>query len=370
MMRLLTGLTLAFALYIFWPALTGLESVDDLKAEINTLKNRPELEAALDEVTNGFNQLKGQLDSAKNEQLNSVPPVEKPELQTPAQQSFSIHNIEIGAPKSEVENHLGPAKRSSLNEYGTLWHSYHTDYQNFLMVSYTKDGKVNGLYTNQDLISNKDGIQFGSPKEEVRQILGESLTEMVKGSVSYQLQAERDYDLYQRDGSYITIFYDQHRNNTVTAIQLISKQLEHSKQGFYSTASDPLMQGFEFQLFDLTNASRVNNSLPILSWDDPVTVTARKHSQDMAANNYFNHTNLDGESPFDRMAEDDIVFAVAGENLAFGQFSSIFAHEGLMNSLGHRENILKPDFELLGVGVAFGAKQQPYFTENFYTKRM
>lgn len=369
-MRLLTVFALAFALYITWPTLTELKSVDDLKTEINSLKSNPEINAALDAVTNGISQLKVQLDSAKNQQQNSAPPVEKPELQTPAQQSFSIHNIEIGDLKEEVEKQLGAPKRTSLNEYGTAWHSYHVDYQNFLMVSYNEESKVNGLYTNQDLISSNKGIKFGSPKLTVHEAFGESLTKIVKGSVQYQLQAERDYDVYQQDGSYITIFYDQHQNNSVTAIQIISEDLEQSKQGFYSNASDQVKQGFEFQLFDLTNASRVNNGLSILSWDDQVTVTARKHSQDMAANNYFNHTNLQGESPFDRMAEDDIVFSVAGENLAFGQFSSIFAHEGLMNSLGHRENILKPDFELLGVGVAFGTKQQPYFTENFYSKRM
>ena len=63
----------------------------------------------------------------------------------------------------------------------------------------------------------------------------------------------------------------------------------------------------------------------------------------MAENAYFNHENLQGQSPFDRMREDDIAFSMAGENLAYRQFSSIFAHEGLMDSLGHRENILKSD---------------------------
>ncbi|MDA6131258.1 CAP domain-containing protein, partial [Escherichia coli] len=69
-----------------------------------------------------------------------------------------------------------------------------------------------------------------------------------------------------------------------------------------------------------------------------------------------------------RMQADEVSFMVAGENLASGQFSSIFAHEGLMNSLGHRKNILRADYEFLGVGVAFNSKSQPYYTENFYAK--
>jgi uncharacterized protein YkwD len=86
----------------------------------------------------------------------------------------------------------------------------------------------------------------------------------------------------------------------------------------------------------------------------------------MAVNNYFDHTNLQGESPFDRIKEDGIQYTLAGENLAYGQFSSIFAHEGLMNSLGHRKNIIKSGFEYLGVGVAFNEEAQPYYTQNYY----
>ncbi len=68
------------------------------------------------------------------------------------------------------------------------------------------------------------------------------------------------------------------------------------------------------------------------------------------------------------MEEDNISFLAAGENLAAGQMSSIFAHEGLMNSLGHRENILQTQFESLGIGVAFDSESKPYFTENFLAK--
>jgi uncharacterized protein YkwD len=377
MMRLLTLIALGSLIYFSWPILSDnkdLQSIEDIRSEINTLKEKPELSAALEAVNNGINQFIGQLNQTKEELTENkeiqLPVVDKPKLDPPAEQTFSIHNIEIGHTKAEVEKQLGAPKRVSVNEYGTPWHTYHENFQNFIMVTYSKDNRVNGLYTNQDLIAANNSIKFKSPKDIVRKEFGEPLTQIRKGLVYYQFQEEQDYDVYQRDGSYITIFYDKHSQNTVTAIQIISEQLEQSKPGFYSEGTEPLKEGFEYQLFDLTNASRVNNGLPILSWDDKVRETARKHSKDMADHEYFSHTNLDGQSPFERMAEDDIVFALAGENLAYGQFSSIFAHEGLMNSLGHRENILKSDFELLGVGVAFGVKSQPYFTQNFYTKRM
>ena len=234
------------------------------------------------------------------------------------------------------------------------------------MAAYDDNNRIIGLFTNQDLISSANGIKRGSTKDIVREKLGHPLTEIQKGNVYYKIEKDQDYDVYLKDGSFITIFYDKHQNNTVTAIQMISEKAEQTKSDFYSAPSPQLKEGFEFQLFDLTNAARVNFGLSILTWNDHVRGTARDHSSDMAENRYFDHTNPKGQSPFDRMQEDDVVFTFAGENLAYGQLSSIFAHEGLMNSLGHRENILRNEFEFLGVGVAFNDKYQPYYTENFF----
>lgn len=371
--RLFSLLILGALLYFAWPFITNVKDIQNINNEIDKLRDTPEFSDALETVNKGINQLIWQLNEKKEEltqdEQSDLPKVAKPELETPAEKTFTIHNIGIGDVKEEVESQLGTAKRVSVNEYGTEWHAYHENFQNFIMVSYSKDGAVNALYTNQDLIAAKNGIKYGTPKETVRQTLGEPLTEIRKGLVYYQFQKDQDYDVYNLDDSYVTFFYDKHRNNTVTAIQIVSEKLEQSKASFYTEASEELKEGFEYQLFDLTNASRVMHGLGVLDWDDQVRVTARRHSADMAENSYFSHTNPEGQSPFDRMAEDDIAFSVAGENLAYGQFSSIFAHEGLMNSLGHRENILKADFKLLGVGVAFGPKHEPYFTENFYTKR-
>lgn len=145
--------------------------------------------------------------------------------------------------------------------------------------------------------------------------------------------------------------------------------MEASKAALYSAGSEDLKKGFEYQLFDLTNATRVNHGLSVLEWNEEVRETARKHSTDMAENQYFNHTNLQGQSPFDRMEEDNISFTTAGENLAYGQLSSIFAHQGLTNSEGHRENILQDRFAELGVGVDFNNDNQPFYTENFLTNQ-
>ena len=375
MRRLFILIMIIMVIYISKPAweekveATGFDSV---LSKIEEVKNNPKVKDTFDQIYTEVNLFLIKLDESFRDLENHSDtkeeiPVEKPTLTVPSEEMFSIYNIEIGDSKKSVEDELGEAKRQSMNEYGVSWYAYHENYRNFLMVSYDQNQQVNGLFTNQDLLSSESGIKIGVPKEVVQNELGEPLTNIRKGLTLYQLQNNGEQEVFQVDGSYVTVFYDKHENNTVTAIQIINEKLENNKKNFYSKASSELKEGFEFQLFDLTNATRVEKGLSVLSWDDQVRDTARKHSLDMAEHDYFSHTNLEGKSPFNRMEEDQVAFRTAGENLAYGQLSSIFAHEGLMNSKGHRENILQPHYEHLGIGVAFNQKSQPYYTENFYS---
>ena len=68
---------------------------------------------------------------------------------------------------------------------------------------------------------------------------------------------------------------------------------------------------------------------------------------------FFGHDNPDGKDPFDRMKAANVRFMAAGENLALAQTVEI-AHTNLMNSPGHRANILKPQFGRLGIGILDG----------------
>jgi uncharacterized protein YkwD len=373
MFRFLRLIAILFLIYISWPFIAKQLDNSTIQADIvSSLKENlevPETFSILyDDIQQLLAQIGFQLDELPlTEEKSNEVPQEKLELTPPIEQTFSIHNVELGNAKADIEHNLGAAKRISLNEYGTNWHAYHENYHDFFMIMYDENNKAAGLYTNQDLVASTNGIKIGSTsKESVRSILGEPITKVQKGLVIYQLQEDNDNDLFLLDDAYVTVFYDKHENNTVTGLQIIGKAIEENKKDFYTEATPTLKEGFEYQMFDITNAARVNHQLPILTWDDHVRETAREHSLDMAENDYFDHKNLEGQTPFDRMKEDDVAFNLAGENLAYGQLSSIFAHEGLMNSLGHRENILRQDYEYLGVGVAFNDKSQPYYTQNYY----
>ncbi|TXL66809.1 serine protease [Cerasibacillus terrae] len=340
--------------------------IDEIQTDINKIKDNPKVKQGIVAVQEGAKELFNSIFEEKgNDEQQQQPKPEKPELDAPAEQSFSVHNIEIGDYRDQVETQTGKPKRSSFNEYGVDWTTYHENYHNFFMVAYDNANDVAGLYTNQDLIVSTYDIKIGTSKKDVQNQLPEALTGIQKGHVNYRVKNDGEFDTFLIDQNYVTIFYDKHENNSVTAIQIISEELENRKEGMFGEPSGELKEGFEYQLFDLTNAERVTHGLSVLNWDDGVRQTARSHSADMAENHYFNHTNQQGLSPSGRMERDGIAFRGAGENIASGQMSSIFAHEGLMNSLGHRENILHRDYQFLAIGVAFDDEKTPYYTENF-----
>lgn len=342
--------------------LSFLDSIDEKLEEV---VNKDTIDSTIDTLRTATQDLAGII-SDKTEGLRDVKQsVDKPALAKPTDTPISINNLEIGASAEQVTATLGEPESQSLNEYGTEWQTYHTDYQNFVMVSLDESNRVGAIYTNDDLISSTVGVSYGASKVDVRKALGQPLTKMRKGLNVFVLQDDEGMDLFKLGDVYAYVFYDIHQETTVTAVELVSVALENNKKSLYAERSEALRNGFERQLFDLTNAARVRHGRSILSWDSAVSGTARKHSTDMADNDYFSHDNLQGLSPFDRIKEDGIGFKRAGENLAYGQSSSIFAHEGLMNSKGHRENILLKDYSSLGIGVSFNQEMQPYYSEEF-----
>ncbi|MCE5153080.1 CAP domain-containing protein [Staphylococcus hyicus] len=284
-------------------------------------------------------------------------------LKTPDQQAFAIRNIQINMSQKDVEAKLGKASSVLDNEYGTKWHVYHNKFNDFILVSYI-NGKVHGLFTNQNIITSKSGIKYNTPQNVVRDKLGKPLEGIKKGNTLYR-QNNDEYDVFEKDGIYTTAFYDKHRSNQLTALLQVSKEMENRLNGQYGAPSKGLAQSYEKLDYYLVNATRVQNNLKALNYSEALADTARKHSHDMAVNQYFEHTNLKGESPFDRMKKDGHQYRTAAENLAYGQQSAIFAHQGLMNSAGHRKNILHPNVSTLGVGVDFNKNKQPYWTENY-----
>lgn len=120
----------------------------------------------------------------------------------------------------------------------------------------------------------------------------------------------------------------------------------------------------EARMLDLVNQERKAVGVKPLVLDLKLTAVGRAHARDMFAHGYFSHVNLRGESPFARMRKHDIQYQVAGENLALAPTVDI-AHNGLMNSPGHRANILSPEFHRIGIGAISNSIRGIMFAQEF-----
>jgi uncharacterized protein YkwD/uncharacterized membrane protein required for colicin V production len=120
----------------------------------------------------------------------------------------------------------------------------------------------------------------------------------------------------------------------------------------------------EKQMLELVNRERAAAGLAPLKADSALTEVARSHSADMLARSYFSHYTPEDKSPFDRMRKAKVRFLIAGENLALAPSVQI-AHAGLMNSPGHRANILRPQFGRVGIGIMDGGVHGLMVTQNF-----
>ncbi|GGY58484.1 hypothetical protein GCM10010363_44920 [Streptomyces omiyaensis] len=117
------------------------------------------------------------------------------------------------------------------------------------------------------------------------------------------------------------------------------------------------------QVLSLVNAERAKAGCGPLTANAALARAAQGHSDDMAARDFFDHTNPDGAGPGERVTAAGYPWATYGENIAMGQTTAEQVMEGWMNSPGHRANILNCDFKEIGVGVQTDGG--PYWTQVF-----
>lgn len=117
-----------------------------------------------------------------------------------------------------------------------------------------------------------------------------------------------------------------------------------------STSAPVSNSSYAKEMLNLINQERAANGVPRLKWNEELAKVAQTKAQDMVDNNYFSHTSPTYGSPFDMMKSFGISYRYAGENIAKNS-SVAKAHTALMNSEGHRKNILNSNFTSIGIGV-------------------
>ena len=132
----------------------------------------------------------------------------------------------------------------------------------------------------------------------------------------------------------------------------------------FSTKAVSVSHADEQKMFQMVNDERGKVGLSSLVFSEDLAKVGRAHCVDMFARGYFSHYTPEGLSPFDRMLAANINFNYAGENLALAPNTDL-AMRGLMQSPGHKANILSVNFNKVGIGVIDGGVYGEMFCHEF-----
>lgn len=163
----------------------------------------------------------------------------------------------------------------------------------------------------------------------------------------------------------LNIIFGQAVNDTLTFLTINPNPSSEERINLRFTTTDIVVdeKGEEAMLV-LINLERQKNGVKIVSMSENLRRLARNYAKDMFARGFFSHYDPDGLSPFDRMKKNNITFFSAGENLALAPNVNL-AHQGLVNSPGHRANILSTDFGKIGIGIIDGGIYGEMFVQEF-----
>ncbi len=155
---------------------------------------------------------------------------------------------------------------------------------------------------------------------------------------------------------------------TQEALAKVNNVSLSSANFLFEGSSDPQTDSQDFidRVVELTNQERTQLGLSSLTTDPLLNQAAQTHTENMAEQDFLEHTGLDGSSAGDRIEATGYEFSAWAENIAGGHQTPQAVVEGWMNSEGHRVNILNPDLEEIGVGYYFLAEDTGSVNLNHY----
>ncbi len=181
----------------------------------------------------------------------------------------------------------------------------------------------------------------------------------------YSTKYSTSQNYYYNSGSYSTKYYYYYRNNPTTKP---TQPTQPTQPTTPTTPTNPApstgLTADEAKMVNLVNQARTGQGVKALSVNSQLVTLARRKSQDMVDKNYFSHTSPTYGSPFDMMKNAGVKYSTAGENIA-GAATVESAHQSLMNSSGHRANILNSSFTQIGIGIVSGSQYGKMFTQMF-----
>lgn len=181
----------------------------------------------------------------------------------------------------------------------------------------------------------------------------------VSGSAIGSFFADRSQTL-QKD---VAAVFGGAAQDTLNFLTVEPQSNESVSLGF-TTTTVSVDTAAEEQMLTMVNKERTSRGIAPLTPDALLQALALRYDREMLSQGYFSHYSPDGQSPFDRMNKADIQYTYAGENLAFSANVTL-AMQGLMNSPGHRANILNVHYKKIGIGVINAGIYGEMFDQEF-----
>jgi uncharacterized protein YkwD len=285
----------------------------------------------------------------------------------------------IGKTVEEWTKVYGKPSRIDPTPYGYEWWIYNQDYKTYMQVGVEENTIVTIFVMGEEV--DIFPYQIGQKVEDIYQftfVETEHVVELPSGTYRFELSEEdiNTRPLIALGDIYAQLYIDKFTSTLSSVRFLNGKTLvkQHPYEMVYRgelLEADPLTEemwkkvesGTEQQIFELTNIIRQRFQLDPLLWDEKTAEVAYNHSVDMYESDFFSHESPESGTLFDRLKTADILFSLAGENIAAHYTDGPAVVEGWLNSKGHREIMLNEDFTHIGVGV-----YQQYFTQNYISK--
>ena len=290
--------------------------------------------------------------------------------------------LSIGMSNETLIGVLGEPNRREFTLYGYDWWIY-TNQPGGLLLAGIADNSVAAVYTDSPMwriagFAPGDSFDSLSGLHHLRETV---LFRHQQADIIFHLESEvlLERPLVFINDKAITFYLDIASNREISAIRIMEPRSFLATGGYSlswrTVAGRSLdfgipvltevqrqlaLSGQERIMFDLVNSFRVRKGQSVLLWHNEIAYVAREHSRDMFVNDFFSHHSASTGSPAERVRRANIENRGVGENLVVGTPDAIDAHHGLLNSPGHRENMLFRRYTHLGVGIV-----ERYYTQKF-----
>lgn len=282
----------------------------------------------------------------------------------------------IGKDLSYLKNILGSPDRVDASEYGYEWWIYKKSPLEYIQVG-VDNKKIVTLYCIGSDV-NVAPFKIGQPVDEIYSSIPiEPHVNLEYAGSSYRFELTED-DMNSRPlvpigDFYAQVYIDQFAG-TLSSIRYLNAEALLKLQPYELVYLGELLEvsptevgdereiseGSSKQILDITNMMRVRHGLSPLEWEEKVAEVALAHSIDMFESEDFSHTSKEFGELKDRLEAGEVIYQVAGENIAANYADAPAVMEGWLNSKSHRETLLNSEFTHIGIGV-----YKRHYTQNF-----